>query len=65
MPAAAKPSTVRSDCTKVSSGMATKTRANGSMKPRPICAAVVIHTNSDANAAPLSPRSTALVASVS
>ena len=36
------PTTVRSECTKVSSGMATKVSANGRMKPIPICAAVVI-----------------------
>ena len=37
------PMTVRSECTKVSSGIATKVSANGNMKPMPICAVVVIH----------------------
>jgi len=45
----------------VSSGIATKTRANGKMKPIPICAAVVIHINSFWTTPSPSPLSSALV----
>ena len=57
-----RPTTVRSECTKVSSGMATNTSAKGSTNPMPICAAVVIHRCELTSDPVLSPRSSALVA---
>ena len=62
---AIRPTTVRSECTKVSSGIATKTSAKGSTKPMPICAAVVIHIWPLSIVSVASPRSRALVASSS